>query len=289
MPQSSAQLMRQPDLETQKHLIDLKLIDLLSAYPHGSDELKEAAIYSVGSTGHRWRPILFTRVYEKLTVPAHRVDVLPLACAIEFLHTASLVLDDLPCMDDATVRRGREACHIKFGQSRTVLASHWLCDVAQHYLQDFAPFNIDLENAFRKTKTDMMNGQILDLENTYLKENEIVEKCRLNSGSLYGFSASAPAIISNAGTLKRTLQKFGEYLGTAYQIADDIADVTSTSEVLGKNVRQDKGKRTLPALCGVERAKVIHESYKKNAVEEIRNVSIATDDLITMVDLICRY
>ncbi len=291
MAKPSAELTRQLDLEQQRQLIDSKVIELLHQYPYNSPELKEASIYSVGSAGHRWRPILFMRIYEKLNAAKIYPDATPVACAIEFLHTASLILDDLPSMDDGNLRRGKKACHREFGESRTILTAHWLCDVAQYYIHDFASIAKveELENAFLETKSEMMKGQILDLENENLGPAEIIEKCWLNSGALYSFCAWAPASILNVPSVGGTLRRFGYYLGTAYQIADDISDVISTTMELGKDVHKDVGKKTLPSMCGVEKAIEFHYLYKNNALKELEELSFRTEEIAEIVQLVCMF
>jgi geranylgeranyl diphosphate synthase type II len=291
MAQPSAKLTRQLDLERQRQLINRKVIELLHQYPYSSAELKAASIYSVGSAGHRWRPILFMRIYEKLNTSNAYPDAIPVACAIEFLHTASLILDDLPSMDDGNLRRGKKACHREFGESRTILTAHWLCDVAQYYIHDFASITKtdELENAFLETKSQMMRGQILDLENENLNQAEIIEKCWLNSGALYSFCGWAPASILNVPAIGARLRRFGYYLGTAYQIADDISDMTSTTMELGKDVQKDVGNKTLLSVCGVEKAIEFHHLYKNKALKELEELSFPAGEIAEIVELVCMF
>lgn len=148
----------------------------LSEYPHQTDEIREAALYSVGAPGHRWRPILMLTIFDRLSRTKDFPAVMPLACAVEFLHTASIILDDLPAMDDATLRRGKEPCHVKFGQPLAILTACWLCDVAQHSVHVAArraspDCSVDLEDLFRATKNEMMRGQALDLNGAGLRDD----------------------------------------------------------------------------------------------------------------------
>ncbi len=264
---------------------------LLTDYPHRTDELLEAALYSVGSPGHRWRPILLLTIYERLAGRKFPPDALPLACAVEFLHTASIILDDLPAMDDATLRRGAPPCHAKFGQSRAILTAHWLCDVAQHWVGGVRRTHpgcaVDLEDAFRAVKNEMMRGQTMDLEWGDLSEEETIEKYRLKSGALYGFTASAPAHLLGSTVEAECLKKFGNYLGIAYQLSDDLHDMTDTVEGLGKDVRKDEQKKTIPYIYGVERTLELKELYIQKCLRELKTVDNLTFDLAPLVEKIC--
>ena len=132
MQQGSAAATCKLELTADIRRVNSLLPQELHNYPHQTEQLLEAAEYAVAGPGHRWRPILFTRIYEKLSDKAQSSKALSVACAIEFLHTASLILDDLPSADDATLRRGKQPCHLEFGEARAILAALWLCDVAQH-------------------------------------------------------------------------------------------------------------------------------------------------------------
>lgn len=292
MPQSSARLAQPTHVYPETILLNSELLKYLRGYPHRTDELYEAAVYSVDSPGHRWRPILFMRIYDKLDDKAELSSVLSIACAIEFLHTASLILDDLPSADDATLRRGKQPCHLKFGEARAILTALWLCDLAQHLIHEFdasgtEEAGMDLEGLFRKTKNAMMKGQILDLEQEILAQDRIIEKYRLKSGALYAFTASTPAYLLRLPELARHLSAFGDYLGIAYQCSDDVFDQTGSAEVLGKDVRKDENKSTIPALLGLRKATEIRDYYKERAINELSNVPGPIDDLIELVGRIC--
>ena len=146
---------------------------------------------------------------------------------------------------------------------------------------------MDLEGLFRETKNEMMKGQILDLEQETLTEDRIIEKYRLKSGALYAFTASAPAHLLRLPELARHLSAFGNYLGIAYQCSDDIFDQTGSAEVLGKDVRKDANKSTIPALLGLRKAAEIRDYYKLRAINELSNIPAPIDDLIELVEQIC--
>src|SRR5438105_4545519 len=125
-----------PTLGDELELLNKSLLESLFSYPHQTSELLEAAIYSVESPGHRRRPILFLKTYEVLG-GENQQAVVPIACAFEFLHTASIILDDTPVMDNGLLRRGRKACHLRFGEARAVTTAIWLCDIAQYLVHQY--------------------------------------------------------------------------------------------------------------------------------------------------------
>ena len=280
-----------PALKQLLRQIDDEIVRCLDNYPHRTDELLEAALYSIGSGGHRWRPVLFLRIWEKLDNHKQQFSVLPLACAIECLHTATLLFDDLPCMDDGLIRRGKKTCHLEFTEARTILTACWLCDVAQHYIHRFHATQPssgaqDLEDLFRATKNRLMQGQIRDLEQKAISEKGIIETYRLKSGVFYSLVASIPARILGLQKLAVHLERFGNFLGIAYQISDDIADQTTTAARLGKDVHKDDSKGTLPKRYGIKRAIALRKVYFKKAVIELKHLASPVDDLIELTERI---
>jgi geranylgeranyl pyrophosphate synthase len=292
MQQGSATATCKLELAADISRVNSRLLQELHNYPNQTEQLMEAAEYAVNSPGHRWRPILFSRIYEKLSDKEQSSKALPVACAIEFLHSASLILDDLPSADDATLRRGKQPCHLRFGEARAVLTALWLCDVAQHLIHEFEEpkskvARVDLEELFRETKNQMMKGQILDLEEKNSKEDLVIEKYRLKSGALYAFTASAPAHLLRLPELARHLTAFGNNLGIAYQCSDDIFDQTGSAEDLGKDVRKDANKSTIPALLGLRKAAELRDYYKQRAINDLSNIPAPIDDVIEFVEQIC--
>jgi geranylgeranyl pyrophosphate synthase len=227
------------------------------------------------------------RIYNKFAQETLKTDVLAIACAIEFVHTASIILDDLPCMDDGKIRRGRTACHLVFGESRATAAALWLCDVAQHLLHNAAK-DVDLENLFREIKAEMMKGQVLDLEGKNLTKDEIIAKYRMKSGALYAFMASAPALMHDNPDAANALSAFGNYLGIAYQISDDIHDQLGSVATLNKDVHKDVNKDTIPGLVGLKKAAQMRDAYRLEAINKLSALPAAFEDLIQIAEEICR-
>ena len=214
-----------------------------------------------------------------------------IATSIEFLHTASIILDDLPAMDDGLLRRGARTCHLDFGQPAAILTALWLCDAAQHFLHEFqfhkgAQPGCDLENHIRSTRSQMMSGQMLDIQSCANSEEEILEIYRLKSGVLFGFAAAAPAWVLGLKDQAERLYNFGHFFGTAYQISDDIDDMVASERDLGKDVRKDANKPTIPRIFGLERAQTLRDTYKQKAINELQQLGKPINDLIGLVEKI---
>lgn len=227
----------------------------------------EAARYSLSAGGKHLRSAL---VMEFCRVCGEEPEAaLPVACAIEMLHTFSLIHDDLPCMDDDDLRRGKPSCHKAFGEDIAVLAGDALA---------MLPYQIIAEAALRKALPKdaalriisllgelsgvfgMIGGQTLDLENEGRKPDVpiILEMYRMKTGALLEFSCRAGCIVAGAGANKQLAAgSFGQRLGLAFQIIDDILDITADEEILGKPVGSDleEGKYTYVAAVGLEKAR----------------------------------
>ncbi|MGE4169888.1 MAG: polyprenyl synthetase family protein [Candidatus Margulisiibacteriota bacterium] len=229
-------------------------------------ELVEAMQYSLSTKAKRVRPILALATFQLFD--ADYTKILPLACAIEMVHTYSLIHDDLPAMDNDDYRRGQLTCHKKFGEDMAILAGDTMHTLAFEILatQLHPPFAAE---AVLKTMgilaqsfglDGMSGGQVLDLKGangkqdiTYLKQTH-----ELKTGALIQTSITTPAILAGAGfdTLV-ALETYGHHLGLLFQIIDDILDVTGDKETIGKSVGKDleQNKLTYVSLCGLEGAK----------------------------------
>lgn len=226
----------------------------------------EACRYSLSAGGKRIRPAL---VMEFCRVCGDDPETaLPVACAIEMLHTFSLIHDDLPCMDDDDMRRGRPSCHKAFGEAAAVLAGDALA---------MLPYQIIAEAGLKKTLSQdaalriikllgelsgvwgMIGGQTVDLENENKRPDVsvILEMYRMKTGALLEFCCRAGCIAAGAGADKQLAAgSYGQRLGLAFQIVDDILDVTADEKLLGKPVGSDaaEGKFTYVTAVGLEKA-----------------------------------
>ena len=239
----------------------------------------DAARYSLSAGGKRIRPAL---VMEFCRVCGGEPETaLPVACAIEMMHTFSLIHDDLPCMDDDDMRRGKPSCHKAYGEAAAVLAGDALARL---------PFQLIAEAGLKKTLSPdaalkitkllaelsgisgMIGGQTVDLENEGKQPpvGVILEMYRMKTGALLEFCCSAGCIAAGAGADKQlSAGSYGQRLGLAFQIVDDILDVTADEKLLGKPVGSDKaeGKYTYVTAIGLEKAREQARSLTAQAVE----------------------
>jgi geranylgeranyl pyrophosphate synthase len=237
---------------------------LVPAEAEPPEPLHRAMRYSLFAGGKRLRPALCIAAGELFDGPEE--VVMPVACALEMIHTYSLVHDDLPAMDDDDLRRGRPTCHKAFGEATAILAGDALLTLAFRVL---AEEGVTAETAARRlavtaviaraagTPGGMAAGQALDLA-AEGRETSAAELDRLHAaktGALLAASAVSGALAAGAdpGSVER-LRRYGQGLGLAFQIADDVLDLTATSAELGKTPGKDTAARkaTYPALFGVE-------------------------------------
>jgi geranylgeranyl diphosphate synthase, type II len=245
--------------------------DALKQYIQGRTEiparLREAMEYSLLAGGKRIRPVLLLATVEALG--GEERSALPFACAIEMIHTYSLIHDDLPAMDNDDFRRGKPTNHKVFGEAMAILAGDALLTEAFHLLAKGAEqTGISPEIALRiigevgqaAGAKGMVGGQVLDIlsENGQITLSELETIHRHKTGDLIACSVRVGALLAQASeeTLN-CLTEFAYLLGLAFQIQDDILDVIGDQEKLGKPVGSDeeKNKATYPALLGLEESK----------------------------------
>ncbi|HEX9808269.1 MAG TPA: farnesyl diphosphate synthase [Alphaproteobacteria bacterium] len=228
-------------------------------------ELFGAMRYATLEGGKRLRPFLVVASASLFDVP--EAVALRVGAAVELIHSYSLIHDDLPCMDDDALRRGKPACHVRFGESTAVLAGDALMPLAFEVLADpathpdasvRAALVVGLARA--AGPRGMVGGQVLDLaaERVDLDVGGIARLERLKTGSLIAFAVDAGAILGRAPEAERkALAAYAHDLGLAYQMADDLLDVEGSAGATGKEVGKDarRGKATFVALLGVAQAR----------------------------------
>jgi geranylgeranyl diphosphate synthase, type II len=240
----------------------------------------EAMRYSLFAGGKRIRPILCLAAGEAIdnrTEVAERL--LPIACALEFIHTYSLIHDDLPAMDNDTLRRGKPTNHILYGEAGAILAGDGLLTLAFQLLSRNEDNRISAERRLRIIEIiatsagplGMVGGQALDIESekTEIDFNRLRTIHRAKTGALITSSLLAGALAAGATSDQLTnLTQYGEKIGLAFQIVDDILNVTSTTEELGKAAGSDanRGKATYPALFGLADTRLKAEEAASEAV-----------------------
>jgi len=276
-------------LATASKTVDATLDQVLPRPQGLHGRVQEAMRYATFAGGKRLRPFLVLNSARLFDVdPARAARV---AAAIEVLHTYSLVHDDLPCMDDDDLRRGRPTTHIAFDEMTAVLAGDALLTVAFEILAHPATHDsgdvraaLCLRLAEAAGSNGMIGGQMIDMQaaaNTF-GSDEVVLLQRLKTGQLFEFSCEAGAILGQAGTEHRDrLRSYARDMGLVFQITDDLLDVTSTAEKTGKAVGKDKeaGKATLVSLLGVEGARAEAEKLARRAIAMLNPYHNAVPEL----------
>lgn len=252
----------------------------LSFQPH-AQRLNEAIRYSIFPGGKRWRPVLTLLGAELAGAGAGAA--MPAACAMEYLHTSSLILDDLPAMDDADVRRGRTTLHLAFGESVAMLAALALLNESYALLARNAR---DLGNCGAASRlieeaaacigaNGMIGGQAVDLALQGAGRGpEALASRNLKTTALMRLTMAAGAIACGADDDDAVaLADFGESLGMAYQICDDLLDELGASDALGKPAGQDSrhARSTYVAELGIERAHQLAVSLVEDGARSLRN------------------
>jgi geranylgeranyl diphosphate synthase, type II len=248
-------------LITRQQLIDRALDRYLPKAKRKPATLHRAMRYSLFAGGKRLRPILCLATAEACR---GKIDhALPLACAIECIHTYSLVHDDLPSMDDDDFRRGRPTCHKVFGEGIAVLAGDALLTIAFEIVSRARPRpRYDMATLLREVAVaagsqKLIAGQVADLEaeGKKVKRRELQFIHENKTAAILRSSVRLGAMSANADARKlAATTQFGRRLGLAFQIIDDILDVTQTSEILGKSAGKDVAARkaTYPAVIGLQ-------------------------------------
>jgi geranylgeranyl diphosphate synthase, type II len=251
------------------------------------ERLHRAMRYSLFAGGKRLRPTLVLASGESLGAATD--DLMPAACAVEMIHTYSLIHDDLPAMDNDDLRRGRPTCHKAFGEATAILAGDALLTQAFRVLSSDGPardatrqIKVIREVATAAGTVDaLIGGQMADIENEGVKvEPPALEYIhRSKTGAMITASVVVGAIVAGAndGEIEK-LRAYGERIGLAFQIADDILDVTSTSEQLGKTPGKDQAARkaTYPAVHGLEASGARARALVREAVEIVSSLEFTS-------------
>jgi geranylgeranyl diphosphate synthase type II len=278
-------------LARKKDIIDKtleKLVPPAKAFP---PVIHDAMRYSLFAGGKRVRPVLAIAAAE--AVGAAIVELLPVASALELIHTYSLIHDDLPAMDDDDLRRGRPTCHKAYGEAIAILAGDGLLTMAFEVLSDPRRLksiqartlvSMTREIAVASGVFGMVGGQVVDIQS----ENKEIDFPTLEyihthkTGALIRASVRVGALYAKAGKRQfAALTRYGEMAGLAFQIVDDILDVTGKQEELGKDIGSDleKGKKTFPSFLGLEESRRRAEEVVGEALEALKGFDRKADPL----------
>lgn len=253
-----------------RHGVEDFLDRAFGAYP--DTVVRQAATYASLGGGHRWRAMVTLAAGAMFDPDAFGI-CLPCACGVELAHAASLILDDLPSMDNAELRRGRPCVHQVFPEWAVDMAPTFLIMMA-YQISLASPLathkrRVDAAVALSEAGLRMIAGQESDLAHQADGDGEatLLERYRLKTGEGFAIAAKAGAILAGAGPKEvQTLYDCGMALGISYQIADDVADRVAGTADVAKSVQQDHGKLTLASLYGLESARAEADRYRGDAL-----------------------
>ncbi len=278
------------ELDNFESLVDKRLNSIFQKLIKNETTIDESISYALSNPGKRIRPTLVFLVGDFLGVEASRLE--SVAGAIELIHTYSLVHDDLPCMDDDDLRRGKPTLHKKFNESTAVLAGDALQTLA---------FNLILEDknldsaekqellsdlAKRIGPEGMVLGQNLDVE--YEKKNpsfdEIMEMNRLKTGLLIEFSILSSFYLK--GDLTKDWYQLAKNIGISFQLIDDLLDLSETTEKIGKTAKKDlrNNKKTIPICFGIDKTNIEVDKFKESTMEICKKLCLNNHPLSAYID-----
>jgi geranylgeranyl diphosphate synthase type II len=301
--------------------VERRLPGLLPAEDERPESVHRAMRYAALGAGKRLRPVLTLAVAEMFGAGEDEA-VVDVGCAVELVHASSLVLDDLPSMDDAELRRGRPTVHRAFGEATAVLAAFGLLNLAFQRLADsaqrlrlsrYASEDLVHHLADAIGTAGLIGGQTLDLESTaadlapddgghsapyagghsppYDGGHSALERLEYvhshKTGALFLAAAELGAMAADAR--RRELESVGRYaknLGLAFQIEDDLLDVLATPEETGKDVRKDAGKTTFVSLLGVDGARALADELLAFAIDSLEPLGRRADPLRALAEFV---
>jgi geranylgeranyl diphosphate synthase type II len=284
-------------LDTQSQLIE-KHLDRLVPMRHGPHQnLFEAARYALLGGGKRLRPILALTTTQMLG--GDQSIALSPACTLEMIHTYSMIHDDLPCMDNDDYRRGKLTVHRKYSEGHAVLTGDFLLTHAFEILATDASLKPEKKSqlitilAQQSGSEGMIGGQVMDL--AYEGKKISLETLRLlhrnKTAALITASIEFGGIIANATSLQMDcLRRFGESIGLAFQIVDDILDVTSSQAKHNRAISSDivNDKSTYVSLLGIEQAQSYALNFYNQAIQALKPLPCNTSLLVGLADFILR-
>jgi geranylgeranyl diphosphate synthase type II len=264
-------------------LINERLEFYIQDYKTIPNILRKSIKYSIKNSGKRFRPVLCLLTANSLNCSYEKV--LPTACAIEFIHTYSLIHDDLPSIDNDDLRRGKPTCHKIFGEDIAILTGDALFAEAFNIIlkhqdaEDKKKLEVLSEIGEASGALGMVAGQIVDVYFTgkEITKQKLTYMHNNKTGKLITASVRCGAIIS--GVSQDYLERFTKYsqnIGLAFQITDDILDIVSSSSLIGKTAGKDliQNKNTFPSMYGIEKSRKIAEEKVEQAIEIIKSMDI---------------
>ncbi len=276
-------------------IINEKLNIYIKDYKKSPEILRKAISYSLKNGGKRFRPVLCLAVPESLGCSYE--CVVPTACAIELIHTYSLIHDDLPSIDNDDLRRGKPTCHKVFGEDIAILTGDALFaeafNIILKYQQSSDEKKIEVLSEIGRASgaLGMVAGQTIDVFYTgkEMTRQKLMYMHKNKTGKLIIAAVRCGAILCNASQDQMTeFTRYAENIGMAFQITDDILDVVSSSEDIGKTAGKDllQDKNTFPRMFGMEKSARIAEEKVNEAIDIIKSMKINGEWLIKIANFL---
>jgi geranylgeranyl diphosphate synthase, type II len=271
-------------------LLDRFLLECLSSFT-GGHRLMESMRYSLMSGGKRLRPNLCLAAND--AVGGNALTVLPIAAALEMVHTYSLIHDDLPAMDDDDLRRGQKTCHVAFDEATAILAGDALLTLAFQVLASMQTnhservIEVIRIIASAAGPGGMVLGQMLDMqsEGRTLTREELQNLHALKTGSMIEAALVTGAIVGEGSPAQvEAIRAYGQAIGLAFQVVDDILNVEGDPAVMGKAAGTDRvrQKNSYPALLGLEKSRDFAQNLVRSALEALAGFGVEAEALRTM-------
>ena len=276
-----------------KEVVDAKLVMYMENNEPLLEILQESINYTLYSGGKRVRPLFCFIVGEMFDVPKNKL--LSLACALEMIHTASLIMDDLPHMDNAKIRRGKAANHLIYGQDVAALASIGLLTRAYEVVLNDPDLPHDKKSRVVSKLANvvgisgMVGGQFVDLKfSSHSMESSTLEYIHTHkTASLFVASGSTAAIIGDAAEDEiQALETYAKNLGFAFQVLDDLLDATGNVKDVGKSLNNDAG--SFVTLFGVSKSKELVKEYTDNAIQAIKKLDRNYEKLVILAHVLLK-
>ena len=266
-------------------MVEKALDRYVSTQRCNNDHVLEAMRYSVLGGGKRIRALLVLNFNRILGGAAN--DAMEFAAAIEMMHAYSLIHDDLPCMDDDDLRRGKPSCHVAFGEAIALLAGDALQTLAfetlarNTSLEPAQVLQAVRELAAAAGSRGMVGGQTVDIEGTAQTVEQLTGMCMMKTGALIKCAVRLGCLSVGADEASMAQADiYADAIGLAFQIRDDILDVIGSTEELGKPVGSDAAqqKATFATVLGTERAQSLAEKLTRTALDALKQLNVAEDD-----------
>lgn len=282
--------------DEKRILIEKSLSELFPSEDNYPQIIYKAMRHSLFSGGKRLRPVLTLSTAEILDYDIHKI--LPTACAIEYIHTYSLIHDDLPAIDNDKLRRGKPTCHIVFGEDIAILAGDALFAEAFYLIAskqeaDLPEKNVKIieELSDASGVRGMVGGQVVDIKSTGKTiDSPTLEFIHKNkTGRLISASVKVAAILAGASEKEtESLEGYSNHLGLAFQITDDILDAVGETELMGKEAGSDKRllKSTYVSIFGLEKAKIHAREEIEKAKDSLNIFGERKQSLIEIADFV---